>query len=84
VQTEIAGLKYQDVANREVSVEVILLRRQADQPARRTPLDLVVVSEDSDRAARLLREADDCIDGRRLAGAVGAEKTEEFPGRNAQ
>jgi hypothetical protein len=78
LQSEIAGLKDQDVANREVAIEVVLLRSEADQRARRLPIGLGIVPEDPDRAGRLFREADDRVYRGGLSGTVRAKKSEKL------
>jgi hypothetical protein len=77
-------LKDQDVANREVSIEIVFLWSETDQPARRTPIGLIVVAEHANRAVREAREPDDRIDRRRFAGTVRSQKPEEFAVFNAQ
>jgi hypothetical protein len=83
-QPVVARGKYQHVAQREIPVEVELLRREADEPARLAPLALVVVAEDANAAAARARQADDSVDRRRLPGAVGTQKAEELAGADAQ
>ncbi len=83
-QTVVAGGVNENVAQREVPVEVELLRREPDQAPRLTPIALVVVAEDADRAGARARQADDRVDRRRLARAVGAEEAEELAGADAQ
>ncbi len=78
VQTEIAGLKDQNVTNRQVAIEIVFLRRKADPAARFAPVHLVVVPKDPDRAPIGLCQADNRVDRRRLARAVGSEKPEKF------
>jgi hypothetical protein len=77
-------LEDQHVANREIPVEVVLLRGKSDRASRFAPIDLIVVAEDADRTGIGACKADDRIDRRRLAGAVRPEKAEKFAGRNAQ
>ena len=77
-QPVVARLEDEDVANREVAIEVELLRREPDESSGLAPLALVVVAEDPNRSGALAREADDRVDRRRLAGAVAAEKAEEI------
>src|SRR3984957_12561022 len=67
----------QHVAQREVSIEVVLLGRKPDELPRLPPLALVVVAEDANAARALARQPDDRVDRRRFPRAVGAEKAEE-------
>ena len=74
----VAGRKDQHVAQREITVEVILLGRETDQAARLPPLRFVVVTKNTNLPAALSSQADNGIDRRRLAGAVGSEEAEKL------
>ena len=74
----VTGLIDQHIADREIAIEVVFLRREADETTRLAPVADVVVAEDLDRPRGNGREADDGVDRGRLAGAVGAEKAEEI------
>src|SRR5206468_1964212 len=76
--SKIARLIDQDIANRKIAVEIVLLRRQADEAPRFAPLRDVVVAEDADRPAVEPRQADNRIDRRGLTRAVGTEKSEKI------
>jgi len=71
-------LIHKDLLDREIAVEVELLRRKADEAPATAEIARDVVPEDADLASLKGRKADDRVDGRRLAGAVGAEKAEEL------
>lgn len=83
-QPVIACGKDQDVPQRKIAVEVELLRREPDEPARKPPLAPVIVAEDANASAARLGQTDDCIDRRRFAGTVWPEETEEFAGLDPQ
>jgi hypothetical protein len=77
-------LKDEHVADREIPVEIVFLRRKPDRAPRFAPIGLAVVTEDADRAGVGSRETDDRIDRRRLPRTVRPEKTEELTGFDAQ
>src|SRR5579863_1772388 len=83
-QAVIPGGIDQHVAQREIPVEVELLRRKADEAASLAPLPLGVVAENSDTPAAGAGQTDDRVDRRRFAGAVRPEKAEELSRFHAQ
>jgi hypothetical protein len=83
-QPVVAGGVNKNVAQREIPVEIELLRRESDLTPRLAPIPLVVVAKDANRAGARARQADDRVDGRRLTRAVGAEEAEELAGTDAQ
>ena len=84
VQTIVARGKDEHVAQREIAIEIELLRRESDEPARLAPLALVVVAEDANAAAARAGQTDDRVDRGRLTGAVRSQKAEELAGADAQ
>lgn len=83
-QTIVSRLKDENVTDREVPVEVELLRRKTHEAPCLAPLALIIVAEDADRAAALVRKPNDSVDRRRLACAVAPEKAEKLARLDAQ
>src|SRR5580704_5936669 len=83
-QAVITGGINEDVAQREIPVEVELLGRKADETPSLAPLPLSVVAEDPNASAAGAGQTHDRVDRRRLAGAVRPEKPEELARFHAQ
>ena len=79
-QVEVAPVDHEVVPDRELGVEVVLLRHDAEPAADLRAVGRGIHPEDAQRAARYRRHAADHPHGRALAGAVGAEETEGLAG----
>src|SRR5262249_47796823 len=78
------GDELQELAARELVVQIRLIGHVADELPSLVPLADDVETADPQRAARGKEQADHELDGRGLAGAVGAKKGEQLAGLNAQ
>jgi len=76
-------LEDQDIANVQIAVEIVFLRREADATSGRAPIALDVVTEERDRTRCDLRKPDDRVDRRRLPRAVGPSNPKNSPSSTA-
>src|SRR5262249_37065206 len=77
LQSIVSGLIDQDVADREIAIEVVFLRGQTDQGPRIAPVAYRILAEDPNGAGRKRREPHNGVDRGRLPGAVRPEEPEE-------
>jgi hypothetical protein len=77
---EVAAVDHQVVPHRELGVEVVLLRDDAQPRADRRPVAARVHAQHPQLAVGDRGDAGDHAHGRRLAGAVGAEEAERLAG----
>ncbi len=81
-QPEVAAVDDEVLAHRQLEVEAVLLRADAQASADRGPVGDRVEAEDAQGAPARRRHRGDHAHRRGLAGAVGAEEAERLTGRD--